>query len=133
MPIDYQIPYPATGIDLETRFTGTVVPAETMDYLQRIHKLHSNWEGKRALLDFAPDARASGFGYNTISEIAAVSRRYADAFAGCRVAAVAPRALFFGLLRMYVALRDPPYKIEVFRTREAALDWLLLDADSKAG
>ncbi|MCB1685984.1 MAG: hypothetical protein R3E82_00730 [Pseudomonadales bacterium] len=133
MPIDYRIPDPATGIDLETRYTGTVVPAEVVDYLQHVHLLHSSWEGRRALLCFAPDARASGFGYAAISEIAAVSRTHTDALAGCRFAAVAPRAISFGFLRMYLALRDPPYEYEVFRTREAALDWLLLEVDREAG
>ena len=98
MPIDYRKPDPSTGIDLETPFSGTVVPAEVTDYLKGVHHLHANWEGRRAVVTFTPDAEASGLHYATVSEIASVSRAFTDTLAGSRMAAVAPRPLFFGLL-----------------------------------
>lgn len=124
MSISFRIPDPSTGIDLETVFSGTIKPDQLSEYMEQVMSLHDSWQGKRALLTFTGSTSISGFNYAAINRLATYTRTFNDPLTGSRTAVVAERPLIYGLIRMYIALRDPPYEFQVFRHQDAARRWL---------
>jgi len=124
MPISFKIPDPSTGLDLETLFTGRITPDHIIDYVQQVVKIHDSWRGRRVLIVFAEDSMSGGFNYVAINRLVAFIRAFNQPLTGSRTVVVADRPMTYGLIRMYCAMRDPPYEFQAFRHREEALCWL---------
>ena len=128
MPIRYETNQqtdPESGQpNFHVQFSGTITPMDIESYLDEVSTVLENWEGIRALAEFDRTVTLKAFNYNAVLRLAGATKRYQQALGGSITAIVAPGPLVFGLSRMYKALRDPPYALGIFRSREPAIDWL---------
>lgn len=124
MPIELEIPATGADYDFCSQFTGSITPADISNYFLRIADTFDSWDNKRALVEFLPDVRLKGFNFAAISSLSRTTRAYQEQLGSSSTALVAPNAVIYGFARMYTAVRNPPYTINIFRAREPAILWL---------
>ena len=124
MPIEIEKPIVNEAYDFCARFTGTITPADISSYFLSITDTFDSWDDKRALVEFLPDVRLTGFNFAAISALSRTTREYQTQLGTSSTALVAPNAAVFGFARMYMAVRNPPYTIRIFRARKPAILWL---------
>ena len=121
MPIEYSLNTP--GIDVHTEITGEVSPNDVIAYMQDVMQDFETLEGKKALIEVV-SIKPKGFKYISMRGLADETGRFESKLNGSRSAILAVSTLAFGLVRMYILMRNPPYMMSAFREREAALHWL---------
>jgi len=121
MPIDYSLTTP--DIDIHVMITGVVSPADVGVYMRDLMKDFESLDGTRALIEI-DSLKPRGFKYMSMRGLAVETGRFESKLEGSRTAILAASALAFGLARMYVLMRNPPYTMSVFREREPAMQWL---------
>ena len=121
MSITYQ---PGTeGADFYAVFEGSITPDEITDYFLHMTSEIGSFAGARALLEIRK-VTLNGFTFVSISKIARITKAHQHLLNSSRTAVVASQAVAYGFVRMYIAIRNPGYEFEVFRTREDAMVWL---------
>ena len=116
------------GVDFYTRFDGRITVEEVADYFLEITSESDSFANKCALLEFG-DVTFRGVRFDTVMQLARLTKQHQDLLEGSRTAVVASGPLAYGIVRMYIGIRDPSYDFEVFRTRDEAMDWLSQKAD----
>ncbi len=121
MPIHYTFDHPE--VDLHVTIHGHVDALDVVDYFEDVTTRVDDFGGMAVLLEIG-DVSLTGVNYASVRQMSHVTRRQEAALLGSRTAVVAHAPLAYGVVRMYLALRDPPYSFRVFRHRGKALDWL---------
>ena len=124
MPVTFEIQPAGSDYDFHSKFSGSITPEDIARYFLSITDVFPSWDGKRALVEFLPEARLNGFNFAAISALSRTTSRYQEQLGTACTAFVAPNAVVYGFARMYKAIRNPPYLINIFRSREPAILWL---------
>lgn len=121
MPITYQ--QDNDGLDLHAIFENQITPEDITNYFVQITSELGSFAERRALLEIRK-VTFKGFTFDAISKIARVTKAHEPLLEASKTAVVASQPVAYGLARMYIAIRDPKYEFEVFKTREEAIPWL---------
>ncbi|MGD9161675.1 MAG: hypothetical protein PVG39_24910 [Desulfobacteraceae bacterium] len=114
--------------------TGETSDNEFLDFYLRIFQADTFDPTKKVLIDLREtDSRPRN--PDTLRQFAGfVSEYFNNSAVPPKVAIVAPKALTFGLARMYQAYTDTvPWDLVVFRAIDAALAWLKVPEDIIGG
>lgn len=121
MPITYQ--RDSEGIDFYVVFEGLITPEDVTNYFVQITGELGSFAERRALLEIRK-VTFKHFTFDSISKIAKVTKAHQHLLDASKTAVVASQPVAYGIARMYIAIRDPKYAFEVFRTRADAMPWL---------
>ncbi len=124
MPITYSLATP--GLDIVVKITGEIRPEDIIGYMHDLMVDLDNFTGKRALIE-VDGLKPKGFNFSSVNALSQQTKLFEPKLNGSRTAICAPSAIAYGLARMYLMIRNPPYAMSVFRERNDALDWLCLD------
>ena len=105
---------------------GVIELQDILGYLEDLTALidKDSMENELALIEVR-DAKLRGFDFRSVRRIAELSESKADLLKGTRTAVVADGRLAFGLVRMYISIRDPRnYDFRVFKSIAEATAWL---------
>lgn len=108
--------------EVHTILEGVITPEMIHAYFEEI-VAGDPLAGARALIELR-STKMRGFDFRSVQAFAKVSEAAADAVSGARTAVVADGKLAYGLIRMYIAIRDPDYEFRLFEDVGAALAWL---------
>jgi hypothetical protein len=121
MPITYQ--QDSESVDFYAVFEGVITPEEITDYFLQLTSEMGSFGEARALLEIRK-VTFMGFTFDSISKIAGVTKAHQHLLDSTKTAVVASQAVAYGIVRMYIAIRDPKYEFRVFRARDDAMLWL---------
>ena len=124
MSIEIQLPDQDTGYDFHALFSGVITPENVRAFYGDISHHFDTWDGKRVLIEFASGAQLNGFNFSEIAALGRLTSDYQQQLGTSATAIVAPGAAIYGIARMYKAVRRPSYLLNIFRSREAAAQWL---------
>ena len=132
MPITLNI-IPENNLIIFTHI-GEISDNEFLDYYWRIFRADTFDPSKKVLIDLH-EADSRPRSPDTLRQFAGfVKEHFANSSIPTKVAIVAPKALAFGLARMYQAYTDTvAWDLVVFRAVDAALAWLNVPEDIIGG
>lgn len=121
MPITYQ--RDCDGYDLHVSFHDRVELRDIEDYFNGIMDEVDSFHDFRTLVDVS-DAFFRGFSFTHVRRFAGLTQTFEARVKNSKTAVVAGSAVAYGLVRMYISIRNMDYDFAVFRDTEAALQWL---------
>lgn len=123
MPITYQLKHDARLVIFT--HLGAVSDDEFLSFYKSFYKETPFEKSFNVLIDLRRTECASRSSSAIQESVDFMRRQFVNIGSRPKVAVVAPGDLSFGLARMYEAFSDTaPWKFEVFRSADAALDWL---------
>ncbi len=121
MPISFSIE-PSTNT-VYTTITGPLLDADPVIYLSEVLE-HPDYRPGMSALVVCENVEIGSFSTPAVRLFAEFTRGAEKEFSGSRIAVVAPQLVFYGIVRMYQLLRDPPYQFAAFRELDEAKSWL---------
>ena len=121
MPITYHTN--CDGYDLHVHAQGRVELQDIENYFHDIMARIDSFDGFRTLVHL-DDASFHGFSFKQVRSFAALTKTFEARVTASRTAVVAGSALAYGLVRMYISIRNMEYDFAVFRDTDSALGWL---------
>ena len=121
--MSYAIVTDKDDVDIHVTLSDTITPNELIDYFEEAMEIFDNFDGKTTLI-IVGRVSVSGLSFRSMSEFADMTKTFGSRLQGSRTAVVTPGDLGYGLMRMYLSLRNPDYEMDVFRSEVDALSWL---------
>jgi hypothetical protein len=125
VPVDCVLP--GSEWDVQMRVHGAFQESELIESVEQLfanpdYRPDSNW------LVECEDVSLEHVGLASLRRISRFTAEHEAKFRGAVMAVAAPQLAVFGLVRMFQLLRQPPYRLAVFRSREDARAWLKQNA-----
>ena len=111
------------GVDLFVTFTGVVTLLDVQEYFTDTIARFEDFAGRRSII-VVDRVTLRGFSLDGFFSLARITSEHEAKLANSRTAVVAGTDLSYGLARMYLGVRNPPYDISVFRSLDKARAWL---------
>ena len=125
MPITYTLD--DQDLDILVKITGEVTPQDVIGYMRNLMAEVDHWAGRKALIEI-DGLKPKGFRFSSIHALSQQTKLFEPRINGSHTAVVAPSSIAYGLVRMYLMIRNPPYAMSVFNNRHDALEWLTLNS-----
>ncbi len=113
---------------LHMKFEGETNMTEVVEELERLFQLPEYKPGMRSLIDLRD--MPSFANANDIRRISQFLSDHTEKLGYSRTALVATNPLVVGMANMFLVFVDrSPFRVEVFKTQEEAIEWLDVDPD----